>query len=66
MWTALVDRHATRAADPWDLDEEIVPLSLVDRVCGPAGLVGEIERVLAAAAVGPVAEAAVVHFSRRF
>jgi hypothetical protein len=38
MWTALVDRHATRAADPWDLDEEIVPLELVDRVCGPSGL----------------------------
>ena len=38
MWTALVDRHATRAADPWDLDEEIVPLALADRVCGPVGL----------------------------
>jgi hypothetical protein len=38
MWIALTDRHATRAADPWDLDEEIVPLDLVDQVCGPAGL----------------------------
>jgi len=38
MWDALADRHVTRAADPWDLDEEIVPLMLVDRVCGPAGL----------------------------
>ena len=40
MWDALADRRATRAADPWDLDEEIVPLSLVDQVCGPAGLSG--------------------------
>jgi hypothetical protein len=38
MWDALAGRRATRAADPWDLDEEVVPLSLVDRVCGPAGL----------------------------
>ncbi len=38
MWDALAGRHATRAADPWDLDEEVVPLALVDRVCGPAGL----------------------------
>lgn len=38
MWDALTGRQATRAADPWDLDEEVVPLDLVDRVCGPAGL----------------------------
>jgi hypothetical protein len=38
MWDALAGRHVTRAADPWDLDEEIVPLSLVDRVCSPRGL----------------------------
>lgn len=38
MWDALVNRRETRLADPWDLDEEVVPLSLVDRVCGPAGL----------------------------
>jgi hypothetical protein len=38
MWDALAGRRATRAADPWDLDEEVVPLTLVDRVCGPAGL----------------------------
>jgi hypothetical protein len=38
MWEALAGRRATRAADPWDLDEEVVPLSLVDQVCGPAGL----------------------------
>ena len=38
MWDALAGRRATRAADPWDLDEEVVPLSLVDQECGPAGL----------------------------
>jgi hypothetical protein len=38
MWQALSDRVATRAADPWDLDEEVVPFALVDQVCGPAGL----------------------------
>ena len=32
MWDALADRRATRAADPWDLDEEVVPLTLVDQV----------------------------------
>ena len=26
MWDALAGRRATRAADPWDLDEEVVPL----------------------------------------
>lgn len=38
MWEALSGRLATHAADPWDLDEEVVPLSLVDQVCGPTGL----------------------------
>jgi hypothetical protein len=38
MWQALADRQATRPSDPWDMDEEVVPFSLVDRVCGPAGL----------------------------
>jgi hypothetical protein len=38
MWDALAGRRATRAADPWDLDEEVVPLRLVDQVVGPAGL----------------------------
>lgn len=40
MWEALAGRRATRAADPWDLDEEVVPLDLVDQVCGPQGLEG--------------------------
>jgi len=38
MWDALAGRRASRTADPWDLDEEVVPLDLVDQVCGPAGL----------------------------
>lgn len=38
MWDALANRRETRAADPWDLDEEVVPLSLVDQVAGPRGL----------------------------
>ncbi|MFZ6005195.1 MAG: hypothetical protein ACOYXM_14815 [Actinomycetota bacterium] len=38
MWDALASRLVARSAEPWELDEEIVPLDLVDRVCGPAGL----------------------------
>lgn len=37
MWEALAGRHEARMDDPWDLDEEIVPLRLVDQVCGPHG-----------------------------
>ena len=33
----MVDR-LDQAGEPWELDEEIVPLSLVDRVVGPKGL----------------------------
>jgi hypothetical protein len=45
MWDALSDRQATRPADPWDLDEEVVPFELVDRVCGPGGLEAPAEAV---------------------
>lgn len=38
MWDALSGRLITHPADPWDIGEEIVPLSLVDEVCGPGGL----------------------------
>ena len=38
MWEAMAGRFATRGADPWDLDEEIVPFTLVDQVAGPGGL----------------------------
>jgi hypothetical protein len=38
MWDALVHRQGARSADPWDLDEEVVDLALIDRICGPAGV----------------------------
>lgn len=38
MWDALIARHTVGGADPWDLDEEVAPLELVNRVCGPAGV----------------------------
>lgn len=37
LWESVVDR-LDQAGEPWELDEEIVPLSLVDRVVGPKGL----------------------------
>lgn len=43
MWEAMVGRFATRGADPWDLDEEILPFSLVDRVAGPTGLEAPVD-----------------------
>ena len=36
MWKALTDR-LDDLADPWDLGDEVVPLSLVDVVIGPNG-----------------------------
>jgi hypothetical protein len=36
MWQALVGR-LDEASEPWDADDELVPLDLVDRLCGPAG-----------------------------
>ncbi len=36
MWAALAAK--VDVEDPWDADDEIVPLELVDRVVGPAGL----------------------------
>lgn len=38
MWDALARRRSLRSTDPWDLDEEVVPLELADLICGPAGL----------------------------
>ena len=52
-WSALTDRQATRHADPWDLDEEVVPFALVDQVCGPGGL--EPPATAARRGDGPVA-----------
>jgi transglutaminase-like putative cysteine protease len=36
MWDALV-RRLDEAGDPWEADDEVVPLALVDLVCGPGG-----------------------------
>lgn len=36
LWETLVDRM-DQAGEPWELDEEIVPLDLVDYVVGPRG-----------------------------
>ncbi len=36
LWAGLTDR-LDQAGEPWELDEEIVPLSLVDVVVGPKG-----------------------------
>ena len=35
LWDAAVDRYSP--AEPWDGDEELVPLRLVDEVIGPDG-----------------------------
>ncbi len=37
LWESLADR-LDQSGEPWELDEEIVPLSLVDQVVGPRGL----------------------------
>jgi hypothetical protein len=37
MWDGLRLR-VEGAHDPWDAQEEIVPLDLVDRIAGPAGV----------------------------
>jgi hypothetical protein len=36
MWEALVSRVALD--EPWDADDEVVPLDLIDRIVGPAGV----------------------------
>jgi hypothetical protein len=36
MWEAL-ERRLDEASEPWDSDDELVPLDLVDALCGPAG-----------------------------
>ena len=37
LWDAIATRLDARPGDPWDLDEEIVPLTLIDRICTSAG-----------------------------
>ncbi len=44
MWDALVER-ALGMVEPWDADEEVVPLALVDQIAGPEGLVSVAEAV---------------------
>jgi hypothetical protein len=36
IWDCMVQR-LDAACDPWDADEELVPLDLVDKVVGPDG-----------------------------
>ncbi len=42
LWRALLSR-LEGGGDPWDADEEVVPLSLVDVVAGPWGSLGPAE-----------------------
>ncbi|HVM64912.1 MAG TPA: hypothetical protein VMU14_08635, partial [Acidimicrobiales bacterium] len=44
LWQALLSRLDGRG-DPWDFDEEVVPLSLVDAVVGPWGVATPAEAV---------------------
>ena len=44
LWRALLSR-LDGGGDPWDADEEVVPLSLVDAVAGPWGSLGPAEAV---------------------
>ncbi|MBK9180610.1 MAG: hypothetical protein IPM45_13810 [Acidimicrobiales bacterium] len=46
LWEALVER--LDADDPWEADDELVPLDLVDRVAGPRG-VDDVAAALAGA-----------------
>jgi hypothetical protein len=36
MWEAL-EKRLDEAAEPWEADDEVLPLDLVDRLCGPVG-----------------------------
>ncbi len=38
LWEALLARFGQVPEDPWESDEEVVPLDLVDQVARPAGL----------------------------
>lgn len=42
-WDAIGTRLAAGGGDPWDRDEELVSVELVDRVCGPDGPVAPLE-----------------------
>lgn len=55
LWTALVERLAS-AGDPWEGEEEVVPIDLVDQVVGPEGLMPAAERVSRSAGCPAVPE----------
>ncbi len=38
MWRALAARFQEESGDPWEEDDEVVPIDLVDRLCGPRGV----------------------------
>lgn len=38
MWEALARRVDDGSAEPWEMEDEVVPIDLVDQVAGPAGL----------------------------
>jgi len=44
VWEAIADR-LDQSADPWDCDDEVVPLDLIDQVVGPDGLASVPEAV---------------------
>jgi translation initiation factor 2B subunit (eIF-2B alpha/beta/delta family) len=37
LWEVVESRAVTTTDDPWDADDEVVPLDLVDRLVGPHG-----------------------------
>ena len=43
MWEALVRRVDDGSCEPWELDEEVVPLELTDHVVGPWGVLDSAE-----------------------
>ena len=45
MWEGLVRRVDDGRSDPWDVEDEVVPLDLVDRVVGPWGVLPAGEAV---------------------
>lgn len=47
IWDLVAARHSS-SDEPWELDDEIVPLPLISAVAGPAGVV-TVEQALAAA-----------------
>jgi len=44
LWEAVLGRLEARG-DPWEADEEVVPLDLIDAVAGPWGVIGPAEAV---------------------